>query len=377
MKKCYKKILLLVGIFVLASCQYVPTITLKDLNQSYMKISEAETKITKLKDEHTKALSDNAEKIVVGQTKVITGKDDQLQAGADSLYTIQQVSSLPIQPGSIEFIRSRAIEGFTAMGKPPTIKEIIEGGERLRKYLTTYKDNDPVQIEILRKEHSELVKQNGILVETTKAAEKEVEVVKAEKLKIEQKFISTNALAQTELNLANKSVIDKEHQRAEQERAAKEKAEDWKSLIRQLMIWCGIGSALALVGAVYSPVGKGGLASIAGVLAVVTIALPFVTPTVVWVVFGVLCLIFLVVVGKFLYDYHTADKTSTNIIHAIQDTKEDTSPTPNTLKTNLSEWNTVYAKDSNGNIITKPDSVVENYIKKKLMLAGRLTTNKK
>lgn len=361
--------------FVLSSCQYVPTITLKDLNQSYMKISDAETKIAKLKDAHVKELSENAEKIVVGQTKVIGGKDGQLQAGADSLYTIQQVSSLPIQPGSIEFIRARAIEGFTAMGKPPTIKEIIEGGERLKKYLTTYKDNDPVQIEILRKEHAELVKQNGILVETTKAAEKEVESVKAEKLKIEQKFIATNTLAQTELSLANKAVIDKEHQRAEQERAAKEKAEDWKSLIRQLMIWCGIGSALALVGAVYSPVGKGGLASIAGVLAVVTIALPFVTPTVVWIVLAVVLLGAALAAWHFLYKHNQSEKVNDNMIHAIQDTKDNPNATIDDLKANLREWNTTYVKDKLGNVTSKIDTKADDYIKSKLMKSGRFKAN--
>lgn len=360
----------------MASCQYVPTITLKDLNQSYMKISEAEAKITKLKDEHTKALSDNAEKIVAGQTKVIGGKDDQLQAGADSLYTIQQVSSLPIQPGSIEFIRARAIEGFTAMGKPPTIKEIIEGGERLRKYLTTYKDNDPAQIEILRKEHSELVKQNGILVETTKAAEKAVEVVKAEKLKIEQDFITNNTQAQTELNLANKSVIEKERQRAEQEKLAKEKAEDWRSLVRELSIYCGIGSVLALVAAVYSPVGKGGLAIISAILGLAAISVLFIEPWMIWILLGVGLLGIAVAITVFLRNHNLAEVANNNIIHAVEDTKSKQGATLDDLKTNLKEWNTKYVKDKAGNTVTVVDNKIEDYIKSKLQKSGRLIAPK-
>jgi hypothetical protein len=350
----------------------MPSLTLKEVNASYMKKTEAEAKIAQLEKDHQKALSDNAEKITTTQTKVIGGKDEQLQAGADAMYSITQVTALPFQPGSFEFIRARSVEGFTAMGKPPTIKEIIEGGERIRKYLTTYASMNPIDIAKLQKEHDEAVKQNGILVETTKAAEKAVEVAKAEKLVIEQKYITDNTKAQTDLNMANNNVIEKEKERALAAEEAKKKVEDWKAAIRQIMLWSGIASALCLVGAIYSPVGKGGLTTLAAVFGAITIALPFITPTIIWIFLGVVGLTIVGVTWVFLYKHNLAEKTSTNLVNAIQDTKEHAAPTIDVLKNNLSAWNTKYVKDETGNSITKIDTSVKTYIEEILKKSGRL-----
>ena len=371
MKKVTKTILLIVGLFILTSCQYMPSLTLKEVNASYMKKTEAEAKIAQLEKDHQKALSDNAEKITTTQTKVIGGKDDQLQAGADAMYSITQATAVPYAPGSFEFIRARSVEGFTAMGKPPTIKEIIEGGERLRKYLTTYQNNDPAQIAALRKEHDDLVRQNGILVETTKAAEKAVEVAKAEKLVIEKKYIEDNTKAQTELNIANNNVIDKEKERAAAAEEAKKKAEDWKAAIRQIMLWSGIAAALCLVGAIYSSVGKGGLATLAAVFGAITIALPFIQPWMIWIMLGLVLVAAGIAVFVTLRKHQIAEVANENIVHAIEDTKDKPGATLADLKANLKEWNTTYVTDKMGNVTSKVDTNVENYIKSKLMKSGR------
>jgi hypothetical protein len=360
-------------LFTLSACQYIPTISLKDLNESYVKKAEAEAKVVALEKQHVQSLTENEKKLAESKDKVISGQDTQLQAGADALYTIQQIATLPPQPGTAELTRARSIEGFTAMGKAPTIKEIIEGGERIRKYLTTYQANDPVEIEKLRKEHAELVKQNGLLVATTEVAKKQVEETKKEKLAIEQKYIVDNAAAQTQLNEANNKVIVKEKERANASDEAKKRAEDWKALIRQLMLWCGIGSALALVGAVYSPVGKGGLATIAGVLGVVTITLPFIQPWMIWLLLGVVVLGVAVAVAIWLRQHNLAEVANENMVNAIEDTKSKTGATVDDLKANLREWNTKYVTDKSGKVITKTDEAVEKYIKGKLMKTGRLT----
>jgi hypothetical protein len=375
--KGYKLILIMmVGLFALSACQYMPVVSTKELNASYVRKIEAEAKIAALERQHVVSLTENEKKLSETKDKVINGQDTQLQAGADALYSIQQVTALPPQPGTLEFTRVRSVEGFTAMGKPPSIKEIIEGGERLRKYLTTYQTNDPAELEKLRVEHARLVKENANLVVTTEVAKKEVVSVKEEKLAIEQKYIKDTAAAQTDLNKANDKVIDKERERAEQERIAKEKAEDWKAAIRQIQLWCGIGAAVALVGAVYSPIGKGGLASIAGVLALTTIALAFIKPWMIWILLGVVIIVIGVAVAMWLRKHNLAEVANDNMVNAIEDTTTKEGSTITDLKTNLKEWNTKYVKDKTGNIVTKTDEQVERYIKEKLAKNGRLVPKK-
>ena len=130
------------GLLALTSCQYIPNVSQKDLNQSYVKKTEAEAKIAELEKTHQIAISTNAEALSKAKDGVINGQDTQLQAGADALYSIQQAAAALPAAGAMEFTKARSVEGFTAMGKPPTIKEIIEGGERLKKYLEAIeKDN--------------------------------------------------------------------------------------------------------------------------------------------------------------------------------------------------------------------------------------------
>ena len=360
------------GLLALTSCQYIPTVSQKDLNQSYVKKTEAEAKIAELEKTHQIAISTNAEALSKAKDGVINGQDTQLQAGADALYSIQQAAAALPAAGAMEFTKARSVEGFTAMGKPPTIKEIIEGGERLKKYLNSYQNNDPKEIEALRLDHARLVKENGILVETTSIAKKDVENVKQEKLVIEQKYITDNSAAQTQLNLANNNVIEKEKLRLAAAEEAQRKAEDWKALIHQLMLWCGIGSVLALVGVIYSPIGKGGLGLIAGILGAVTICLPFIQPWMIWIVLGAVLIGAAAAIGNFLYKHNQAEVANKNIISAIQDTKETPNATIDDLKKNLAAWNTKYVKDKAGNIVSVVDDKVENYIKSKLAEIGRL-----
>ena len=371
MKLNYKIIPIIVSI-MLISCQYIPTVNKKELNAVYVKKAEAEAQIEKLKETHAKDLTDNLNKQAETQKRVIDGQDIQLQMGADGLYSIVQgVQTFPA-PGSMEFVKDRAIEGFTAMGKPPTIKEIMTGGERLKKYLTTYKDSNLVEIEKLKKEHDQLVIENGILVKNTEAVKKEVEAVIAAKTQIETKYTADTAAAQLQLNDANNKVIDKEHQRAEQEKLAKEHAENIEHLKKQLMLWCGIGAVIAIIGIIYSPVCKGGIGIIAAILGAATIIIPFITATMIWLVVGAGLFAAIGVAAAFLYKHHIIEKSNENMINAIDDTTSKPNATIADLKTNLKEWNTVYVKDTAGNIITKADDAVEKYIQDKLIKLGKL-----
>lgn len=371
-KQPIKKTALVFAMLALTACSNLPIISQKELEASYLKKTEAEKQLQQVKENYQNELASNSVQLSTKKDMVINGQDTQLQAGANALYRLQQASSMPYTAGLLEFVNARSIEGFTAMGRSPSIKEIVEGGDRLKSYLAAYQGNDQAAIDKLKREHDELVKQNGILVETTKLARQEVENVKKEREEIQQKFIADNAKAQANLNVANDTVIKKEQALIAAEKEAKEKAESFERLKRQLMIWCGIGAVLALAGAVYSPVGKSGLAIISGVLGLVTVALPFVQPWMVWVLFGIVAVAILAAIGLFLYRHNLAEVANTNMIHAIEDTKQKKDATVEDLRSNLRAWNTKYVKDGAGKISTVTDNKVESYIKSKLMQAGRL-----
>jgi hypothetical protein len=360
MKKGYKKIsmVLLALSLAFSGCQSIPTISQRELDASYIKKVEAEAQIEELNKAHSDALIKNAESLSVTKDSVIDGQGDQLQAGANALYTIQQTSMQSYQPGTLEFIRDRSIEGFTAMGKPPSIQEILDGNARYMNYIATFQRNDSAEIAKLKAEHERLVLANGVLVATTEIAKQEVEVVKQEKVEIEKKYIEDKSTAQTKLNEANDLVINKEHQRAEQERIAKEKVESFKALIKQLMLWCGIAALAALAGAIFSPIGKGGLGAIASVLGTVTVVLPFIEPWMIWILLGVVVLAGGATISNLLFKHRKAEVANSNMINAIQDTKEKPGATIEDLKENLREWNTRYVTDKDGKVTTISDTSI-------------------
>jgi hypothetical protein len=361
----------------LVGCQYIPTVNQKELGAAYVKKSEAEARLIAEKEIFNKALTENLTQLSKAKDTVISGQDTQIQAGANSLYAITQVSQLIPAPGSVELVKDRSIEGFAAMGKPPTIKEIVEGQERQRKYLASYKDNNQVEIEKLRNAHALVVAENGLLVKTTEEAKLEVKKVVIEKAKLEEQHVVVVEKTRAEIDAANNMIIAKEKQRAQIAEQVAAKAESVARLKRQLMLWCGIGAVLALAGAIYLPFGKSGLATIAGCLAAATVAIPFITAAMIWIVLIVTGVVAAGIGGVLFYRHNLAEKTNTNLVNAIEDTSQKTDATVKDLKANLKDWNTTYVKTKTGEVITKVDSAVEKYIEEKLMESGRLDPNKK
>lgn len=374
MKKCY--LIVMCSLF-LTSCQFVPTITQKELNASYTKKSDAEANLQAVKLKYDKDLLDVTNRISETKDKVIKGQDEQIQAGANALYTINQATLALPAPGAAELTKDRAVEGFTAMGKSPTVKEIIEGGERLRKYLTTYASNNQAEIENLRKEHQRLVAENGVLAQASEAAKKEVIKVEGEKAKLAVNQVVVLDAAQKKVADAADAVIAAENKARIAADAAKAKAENVERLKKQLMIWCGIGALAATVGMIYSPVFKGGLGTIAAILGGATIVIPFIQAWMVWIVLGAGLLAGVAVGASFLYRHHVAEKSNENMVNAIEDTKQKPNATIDDLKSNLRDWNKTYAKNKAGEYVEVVDKSVEKYIKSKLADYGRLDTTKK
>jgi hypothetical protein len=364
-----KKLLLLIVTLFLASCMSMPTVSRKELDAAYIKKSVAEAQIQALEKKHVEDLQSNLTKQSETKEKVINGQEVQLQAGANALYSLQQASVMPYGAGLLEYMKARSLEGFTAMGKPPTIKEIVEGQARMKEYFASYQANDPVAIAKLKVEHDRLVQENGALVIVTEAAKKEVEAAKQENIKIQSKYIADTTIAHKDLDEANNKVIDKEKERADAEKKRSDEAAATERLKRQLMMWAGIIAAACVVGAIYSPVFKGQLAMCAAIFGGAAAAIPFIQP---WMVFTALGGGVLIIVVYGLYRHSLAEKTNTNLVNAIEDGKQNPDAKIADVLNHISEWNTTYVKDKLGNVTTKVDASVEKYIQDKLIQSGRL-----
>ena len=364
-----KKLLLIIATLFLASCMSMPTVSRKELDAAYVKKSVAEAQIQALEKKHVEDLQANLTKQSETKEKVINAQESQLQAGANALYGLQLAATMPYQTGLFEYMKDRSVEGFTAMGKPPTIKEIIEGQARMKNYFASYQANDPVEIAKLKAEHDKLVRENGVLVIVANAAKKEVEAAKQENIQIQSKYIADTTIAHKDLDEANNKVIDKEKQRADAEKKRSDEAAATERLKRTIMLWCGIAAALCVVGVIYSPVGKQGLVIMAAVFGGSAAAIPFIQP---WMVFTAIGIGAAMVTGYILYRHNLSEKANTNLVNAIEDGKQNPDTKIGDVLNHISEWNTTYVKDKLGNVTTKVDASVEKYIQEKLIQSGRL-----
>ena len=364
-KMLYPMIVMLV---LLTGCQSFVALSHDELKREYIKKSEAEQNLRNVQDEYNRKISDKENQVSTAKDKVITGQDQQIQAAADALYSVNQATLQFPQAGALEFTKDTTQRGMSALGKPPTIKEIIEGGERLRKYITSYASNNVEEIKKLKEENANLIKQNGILVTNTEEAKNEVKKLNEEKVKLKEEKESAVSVAQSNLNQANNNLQQKTKEALDAEKKANEKAEKLEKTKHQIMIWCGIGAALAMVGAIYSPVGKGGMTLISAILGFVAIAIMYIEP---WMVLTVGLVGAFGAIAYMLYTHHIADKTNDNLVNHIQDIKENPNIPDNVkqlIKQSLTEWNSKYVGDK----ISKADDAVEKYIKAKLKDYGRL-----
>ena len=353
---------------ILTGCQSFVALSHDELKREYIKKSEAEQNLRNVQDEYNRKISEKENQVSTAKDKVITGQDQQIQAAADALYSVNQATFQFPQAGALEFTKDTTQRGMSALGKPPTIKEIIEGGERLKKYITSYASNNLEEIKKLKDENERLLKENGILVKNTEEAKMEVRKLNDEKTQIVAAKETAVANAQKEVNKATENLQKKTEEALASEKIANEKAEKLEKTKREIMIWCGIGAALAMIGAVYSPVGKGGMALIAGILSFVAVAIMYIEP---WMVLTVGLVGAFGAIAYMLYTHHIADKTNDNLVNHIQDIKENPNIPENVkqlIKQSLTEWNSKYVGDK----ISKADDAVEKYIKAKLKDYGRL-----
>lgn len=342
------------GSLLLTGCNTIQDLVYKDYNKK----ADVEKQIKSLEDKHKEEVSAKVKDVQSKLENTINSQDKQLQEGANKLYGANEAFKYYTTPSRLDLIiNNRVTEAQAALGKAPTYEAIKAENQRLKDEL----DEKKTSLEDLRKKHGEVLAENSKLSEQTDKAKKEVETAKAQWLAIEQRYIGDAAGLQTKLKDANDKIITMEKQRADN----KEAIERMKT---KLMIGCGIAAALCVIGAVYSPIGKGSLAMCAAVFGGAAAAIPFIEG---WMILVAVLAIAAIITIVFLYKHNIADKTTDNLINHIQDIKENPNipdDVKKLLKDNLTQWNSKYVGDKT----TQADDAVEKYIKSKLKDYGRL-----
>jgi hypothetical protein len=370
MKNGYILVLLML---VLSGCQSYVAMRHEDLEKSYVKKSYYEENLKKVKDEYAEKLAKKEQEISTAKDSVIKGQDGQMQAAADDLYFINKASSFFPQLGALEIAKKRSTLGLTALGKSPTLQTLLTVDQEIQKEIDANAKQDAEALKKLKDEYNALLVERGLLVKDTENAKEEVKTLQVEKENLKVEKETAVATAQEKVNQATNDALKKSTEVIAAEKAARESAEKLEKTKREIMIWCGIGAVIAMAGAVYSPVGKGGLAIIAGILAFVAVAIMYIQP---WMVLTVGLVGAAGAIGYVLYRHNLAETSNENMINAIQDVKEKASPAYEDLKKSLQEWNTAYKTTKSGEITEVADKKVMDYIDKKLTEYGRYTKKK-
>lgn len=293
---------------------------------------------------------------------VIKAQENQLQEASNSLYGADYGFRFYTEPERLDIIiNNRVKEAQSAIATAPTYEAIQKENERMALEL----DETKTSLETLKKTHLAVVEEKTLIAEEK---DKQVEAV----LQLEKKMADADALyiknmtaKQGELNDLNNKIISMEKERADNQASI-------ERMKTKLMWACGIAAVLCLAGAIYSPVGKDVLGTLAAVFGGATVGIPYIEG---WHILVAILLVAAVMIGKFMYRHNISEKVNTNLIHAIEDTKQqvNNAEVVKTLKTNLKAWNGKYS-EKNGEIVTVSDPTVEKYISEKLMETGRLDT---
>jgi len=367
-------VLLFAIIMMLTGCQSYVAMTQKDLEDKYVKKAQAEAQLRDAKTKFDKDLIEVQERISVAKDGVINAQEKQMQSAANSLYSINQAYAFFPKVGAFEYSKRETGLGFAALGKSPTIDEILNGPKKLQEYIDAFDKDNKDEIKRLQEENKKLLAEKGILVKTTEEAKQEVKQLQVQKEEIKETAAKQITVAQEKVNQANSEALASSAAAIAAEKERRESAEKLEKTKREIMIWCGIGAAIAMAGAVYSPVGKGGLAVISFVLAFVAVAIMYIQP---WMVLTVGLVGAAAAIGYVLYRHNIAETSNDNMVNAIQDLKETSGETYGQVKKSLQEWNTKYKTNKSGEVVEVADKTIEKYIDQKLAEYGRLTTKKK
>lgn len=341
-------LLLITALFV--SCGLTACQTLSDRIPLETK-SRAERDIAALNVAHQAQLAANQVAHEAALKTLADAKDAQAQGAADAFYAIDRVFGYIPSPLRTDVMtHNYGLEGWKALGnRMPSYAAMVAINERITIELDTVKTS----MAQLQSAHDKVVADNGKLVDAAKVAQDKVDIITADKTVLETEYHAQLAAKEKVLNDANDKVIATEKARADDSAAI-------QALKTKVSIACGLFALACAAGAIYSPIGKGGLAALGAVVALAGAAI--------WVITGteVLIAVLVLVAGLVVWGlskFHTADKGVTAFANLIHEKPE--------LVPAADEWASKYVKDKDGNVTTVPDVAVQALVKSKLIASDK------
>lgn len=321
--------------------------------------STTEKQIAAMQAQHEIDQRNALQAISSQKDKVIVAKTDQLQGVSNSLYGANSGYKLYTNPQRLDtLINNFVTEAQAADDVPPTYQSILAVNQRL----TTELDTTKTTLAQIQADHQAALAVNAQLVdEKNKQTAVLVQQQKDEAAK-EQVYNDQIQAKQKVLDDTNNKIIAAEDTKKQEIQAT-------QALKLKLMLWCGIGALLCVAGAVYSPVGKEGLAIMAAVLGGAAAAIPFIQA---WMILAAGLLATAIIVCYYLYKHNLLSKTNTTLVSAVQEEVEK----GNTAVANtVASWATKYVKNADGTTTEVPDPSVLGQIEAVLKNLGRLPTS--
>ena len=340
-----KRILLVVSIFLLAGC------TTNDF--LFTTKSAKEKEIAALRIDFDQKIKAKELEVSLAKDKVISSQESQLDAASNSFYAADLAFDTILSPNRIDLIINNYVnEGWAATGnRVPSYKVMSAINDRLKKEL----NEKETSLADLKKTHEAALGENTKLADASKAAKEKIEQLEKEKKDIKDDFTTKLDNKQIELNEANDEIIahkDAEVARAKSMQAAKAK----------ISMVTGAASLVCLAAAIYSPIGKQGFATMAGILGLISVGIWYLEA---WMVLVAALLIAAIVVIWFLRNHQMETKVGDSLVLAMQDIKNESKELWDKVSPKIDERLKKYTK-KDGKIVAVKDPKVELFIDKKL-----------
>lgn len=298
----------------------------------YTPKSNLEREIAALKVANENDLRVKQAELKTALQEVISGKDAQIQRGANAAYAANYAFNFYPKPSRLDIIINNRVQEFmAAMGVAPTLEAVKEENARLKVEL----DETLTSIEELRATSEAKIKENEQLVSATQAFELKVAQLEEEKIKIERAGLEKLILKQDELNAANDVIIAKEKENAESRKYIEANK-------LRISIAAGLIAVACVAGAFFSPIFKDKLALGAALFGAISVSVIFLEP---WHVGLFFAITFIGGGAWFLRKHFVSNKTNENLVNAVQSIKDESGHIYEAyIKPQLTEWNTKYLK---------------------------------
>lgn len=342
-------LILLLFALVLAGCQTVKSRIAAVTGLEATK----EKEIAALQADFTQKLDAKTKELEAARLAEHNTVQAQIAGGSNSFYAQDLLWQTLAAPGRTDFIwHDYALEGWTALGHGlPDYSTMLKINERLKKEL----DATQTSLAQLTANHQAAMGESQRLSDAAKVATDRVIQLQKDKDAMEVDFNKQLVVLRDQLVTLAQQNTALQKERADDAAAV-------QALKTKISIGCAAFALLCAAGAIYLPVGKGGLAALAAVTAIAGAAIWVITGAM--VLYAVLACV-LGLIGWAIYQHNASSKTVTALTSYLHEKGQ-------LAETDLAAWTTKYVKHPDGTTTTVPDKAVLATINDSLTAANKL-----